>query len=202
MRTSGGRFLLLGGSLEASTLAQQLGQALPPFSRELDALIIPACGKADVSGLFGLTESFTLDTVYWGCDPERIQTTRRLYAAFQQAQIPQRRLAANDLIDLGGAQLAFIFGEESIAALQVNQQNFNAVIDYDPSALSQKNSNSLIVSAEIPKTAAAQLVLLTGALPIAQEDKPTWVNGLILANEYAWVETTTDGTNIWINGVR
>jgi hypothetical protein len=202
LRTGGGRYVLVGGSLEASSLAQQLGAALPPFSRTLDALIIPACGKADVSGLFGLTESFTLGKVYWGCDPERIQTTRRIYTAFQQAQVPQQRLQPANQLDLGGAQLAFAFGKESLAALQIDQADFHALISYDASFSPKDNSIGLLINSTMPPASTAQLTLLTGAPPLEALSIASNADAIMLANNYTWVETSSDGTNIWINGVK
>jgi len=202
LRTGGGRFVLVGGSLGASTLAQQLGTALPPFSRGVDALIIPSCGKADVSGLFGLTQSFTLGKVYWGCDPERIQTTRRIYAAFQQAQVPQQRLQPTDQLDLGGAQLVFTFGEESLAAVQIDQANFHALINYSAAASARDNPTSVFIGPEMPPASAAQLTLLTAALPLEAPNIASNAGAIVLASDYTWVETTFDGYNIWINGVK
>ncbi len=202
LRTGGGSFVLVGGSLEASSLAQQLGAALPPFSRQIDALVIPSCGKADVSGLFGLTESFTLGKVYWGCDPERIQTTRRIYTAFQQAQVPQQRLRPMDLLDLGGAQLAFSFGEESLAALQIDQADFHALISYSAAAFRKNKSISLFISPAMPSDSVAQLTLLTAAMPLEESNIASNAGAIVLASNYTWVESTSDGYNIWINGVK
>jgi len=202
LRTGGGRFVLVGGSLGASTLAQQLGTALPPFSREVDALIIPSCGKADVSGLFGLTESFTLGKVYWGCDPERIQTTRRIYAAFQESQVPQQRLQPTDQLNLGGAQLVFTFGEESLAAVQIDQANFHALINYSAAASARDNPTSVFIGPEMPPASAAQLTLLTAALPLEAPSIASNAGAIVLASDYTWVETASDGYNIWINGVK
>jgi competence protein ComEC len=202
LRTGSGRFVLVGGSLEASTLAQQLGTALPPFSPEVDALVIPACGKADVSGLFGLAESFTLGKVYWGCDPERIQTTRRVYAAFQQAQIPQQRLQSTDQLNLGGAQLAFTFGEESLAAVQIDQANFHALINYSAASSAINKPTSVFIGPEMPPASAAQLTLLTAALPLEAPKIASDAGAIVLTSDYTWVETTSDGYYIWINGVK
>jgi competence protein ComEC len=202
LRTGSGRFVLVGGSLEASSLAQQLGAALPPFSRQIDALVIPSCGKADVSGLFGLTESFTLGKVYWGCDPEHIQTTRRVYTAFQQAQVPQQRLRPTDQLDLGGAQLAFSFGEESLAALQIDQADFHALISYSAAAFQKNKSISLFISPAMPSDSVAQLTLLTAALPLEESNIASNAGAIVLASDYTWVESTSDGYNIWINGVK
>ena len=202
LRTGGGRYVLIGGSLEASSLAEQLGTALPPFNREVDALIIPSCGKADVSGLFGLTQSFTLGKVYWGCDPELIQTTRRIYTAFQQAQVPQQRLQPTDQLDLGSAQLAFTFGEESLAAVQIDQTNFHALIDYSAASSTRDNPTSLLIGPEMPSASAAQLTLLTAALPLEAPNMAPNAGAIVLASDYTWVETISDGYNIWINGVK
>ncbi len=102
-----------GGALPSTSLAEQLGRALPPFQRELDALVIPACGRDDVQGLFGLNESVCIGAVYWACNPERLQTTRRLYAAFQEAGITQRRLQAEDSLLLDpGASIGFELGQD------------------------------------------------------------------------------------------
>jgi hypothetical protein len=56
------------------------------------------------------------------------------------------------------------------------------------------------VSEELPPSASAQIVLLTGALP--SEEENTSSSAMILARDYTWVETATDGTDIWINGVK
>ena len=140
--------------------------------------------------------------LFRSCDPERIQTTRRIYAAFQQAQVPQQRLQPTDQLDLGGAQLVFTFGEESLAAVQIDQANFHALINYSAAASARDNPTSVFIGPEMPPASAAQLTLLTAALPLEAPNIASNAGAIVLASDYTWVETTSDGYNIWINGLK
>jgi len=46
------------------------------------------------------------------------------------------------------------------------------------------------------------LTLLTAALPLEAPNIASNAGAIVLASDYTWVETTFDGYNIWINGVK
>ncbi len=90
----GGGTILINGAKSPGNLADDLIEALPPFSHYLNAIIIPLCKQDEVKGLMDLDARLAIGTVYWGCDYQRIQTTQRLYNSFEAAHI--RQIAIND----------------------------------------------------------------------------------------------------------
>ena len=201
VRGPGGRYLLVGGALPSSSMAEQLGRALPPFQRELDALIIPACGRDDVQGLFGLSESIRIETVYWACDPERLQTTRRLYAAFQSAGVLQRRLQQEDVLLLGeGASVGFALGEDSLRALRVRSGDFLALIQYEASASLEQAS--LWVGAFTDQMPEASAHLAVGPRPLTDPAQSPSSSTITALADYRWVEALSDGKEFRIVAVK
>ena len=201
VRGPGGRYLLVGGALPSSSMAEQLGRALPPFQRELDALIIPACGRDDVQGLFGLSESIRIETVYWACDPERLQTTRRLYAAFQSAGVLQRRLQAEDSLLLDpGASIGFELGEDSLKGLRLQSGDFSALIQYE--ALTNLEPASLWISTFAQDLPEGQVRLAVGPRPLTDSTQSPESSPIIMLADYRWVEAITDGRELRIVAVK
>ena len=201
VRSAAGRYLLVGASLPSASLAQQLGSALPPIQRELDALIIPSCGRDDVQGLFGLSESFRVNAVYWACDPERLQTTRRLYAEFQSEGIPQSRLQPEDQMILGGgASLGFSLGEDSLKTLRLHSGDFSGLIQYEASA--SVETASLWLGPFAPEMPAAQARLAVGPRPLAYPAQSPENNALIPLTDWTWVEVVTDGQKLHLVAVK
>jgi hypothetical protein len=201
VRSAGGRYLLVGGALPSTSLAEQLGRALPPFQRELDGLVIPACGRDDVQGLFGLNESVRIGAVYWACNPERLQTTRRLYAAFQEAGITQRRLQAEDSLLLDpGASIGFELGEDSLKGLRLQSGDFSALIQYEAAA-SQEPASLWIgtFAADMPE---GQVRLAVGPRPLTNPARDPESRSLIALVDWTWVEAITDGRELRIVAVK
>lgn len=201
VRGAEGRYLLVGGSLSSSSLAEQLGSALPPFQRELDALIIPACGRDDVQGLFGLSESIRIGVVYWACNPERLQTTRRLFAAFQGAGIPQRRLQKEDSLLLGGsASVGFALGEDSLKALRLQNGSFSALIQYEAFTIAEPAS--LWIGAFTQGVPEGPVRLAVGPRPLTDSARSPENSSLIALTDWTWVEAITDGQELRLVAVK
>ena len=116
--------------------------------------------------------------------------------------MPQQRLQSIDQLNLGGAQLAFTFGEESLAAVQIDQANFHALINYSAASSAIDKPTSVFIGPEMPPASAAQLTLLTAALPLEASKIASNAGAIVLTSGYTWVETTSDGYYIWINGVK
>ena len=201
VRSPGGRCLLAGGNLPASELAEQLGTALSPFQRELDALLIPACGRDDVRGLFGLSESVRIREVYWACDPDRLQATRRLAAAFQEAGIPQRRLQVEDnLLMGGGSSLGFILAENSLKALRLRSGDFSALVQYE--AFTSHEPASLWVGSFVQELPGSRVLLAVGPRPLADSARETENKALIAVADWTWVEVITNGQELRVVAVK
>ncbi|MFZ3151059.1 MAG: ComEC/Rec2 family competence protein [Anaerolineaceae bacterium] len=205
-----GRYMLVGGSLPSASLAEQLGKFLPPFTRELDLVVIPACGKADVSGLFGLAGQFRIGQVLWACDPERIQTTERLYQSFQKEQVLQRRLVPGMSLDLGGGgQAYFTFSEEDLASIQLTQGDFHAQVVFDDSQINAGENLTVLITASqsreaetIGKTAKPQVTILTSIPKLEQAAQFASSYFPVRAGDYRWVEVSSDGRQFWLSGKR
>jgi len=201
LRGASGRYLLIGGALSAASLAEQTGTALPPFQRELDALIIPVCGRDAVQGLFGISEQLRIGAVYWACDPNRLQTTHRLYAAFQSAGIPQRRLQPEDALLLDeGAQVSFELGTDALAALRVKRGGFSALIEYE--AAVSREPTSLWVGSFGTEMPSSQVQLAVGPRPLSAADQQSETGGLIPVSDWTWVEIVTNGKEMRIVAVK
>ncbi|MFZ3071601.1 MAG: hypothetical protein WA110_10850, partial [Anaerolineaceae bacterium] len=210
-RSAEGRYLLIGGSMAPTSLADQVGKTLPPFTRELDFLVIPACGKADVSGLFGLSDEFRIGQVLWACDPERIQTTRRLYQSFQEAQVPQRRLTSADALMLGtNAEAQFNLSEDHLAAMLISQDDFHAQVLFENTAgASEKHLELLILpgaAASEPASAStalqAQIAIFTSHVPEGLPNRLSTHYLPVQAADYTWTEASSDGRQIWLNRLK
>lgn len=205
-----GRYMLVGGSLPSASLAEQLGKFLPPFTRELDLVVIPTCGKADVSGLFGLAGQFRIGQVLWACDPERIQTTRRLYESFQKEQVLQRRLVPGMSLDLGGGgQAYFTFAEEDLASMQLTQGDFYAQVVFDDSQINAGENLTVLITGSqsgaaetIGKTAKSQVTILTSFPKLEQTAQIASGYFPVRAGDYRWVEVASDGRQFWLSGKR
>jgi len=201
LRGASGRYLLVGGSLPAASLAEQLGNALPPFQREIDALVIPVCGRDAVQGLYGINESVRIEVVYWACDPDRLQTTRRLYASFQTSGILQRRLQPDDALLFGdGALVSFELGADSLSSLRVQSGLYSALIQYK--ADSSPEPVSLWVGAYGAEMPGAQVHLALGTRPLSGDLPVSPSSGLISVADYTWVEVVTDGQGMRLVAVK
>lgn len=120
VKSPGGRFALINGTVEASSLWEPLGKFLPFGHRQLDILVIPSCKLDDVSGSVGLTERVKIAQVMWADDPEPILTTRQLYRSFAGAGIPQTGFEVGEQFDLGeGALITMVTAKDNSAVLDL-----------------------------------------------------------------------------------
>lgn len=96
-----GGTILINGAKSPGNLADDLIEALPPFSHYLNAIVIPLCKQDEVKGLMNLDSRLAIDTVYWACDYQRIQTTQRLYDSFEAAHIRQITIKDDEYLMIG-----------------------------------------------------------------------------------------------------
>jgi competence protein ComEC len=187
--TPGGRHVFMGGSGSANGLGVSLSQALPITHQELDWLVIPRCGRSDVSALFSLPDQFKVRQVLWLCDWERIQTTKALYARFSQLGLSQRKALAEDALLLAPGVL-LSFGQEGglIESVQLKAVNFLMTFAEDNS---EREAAILLTP--------GQLILRNTACTYACPELTSDITPYYLP-EYSWLEIQTDGKNLFFNG--
>lgn len=216
VETPGGRFMLVNGAIEPSSLRAQLSNLMPLTFRKLDSLVIPSCKKDDVIGLVDLEDRISLQQVIWACDPERIQTTRQLYQSFSSAGVDQAHMSPGDRLDLGnGAFLTLQTAQDNNALLSIIWQDFSARLVIGDSTIfktgNQSNANLLILPFK-----SGELLTANG-YPAAQV---TWLavdpqNAALINNQprvapaplcptclatdrYGWLRAKTDGQQLWL----
>jgi len=111
-------------------LSEQIESLLPPFKRELEVVIIPACRQDQLSGLFGLTRQVKVGQVLWGCDPEERQISKRLWSSFAAEGIPQARLIGDVLLDFQPGSLSFVMADVEVTSTGPGARRLYRVGDF------------------------------------------------------------------------
>lgn len=189
--TPAGRYLFLGGSGSANGIGASLSQALPVTHQELDWLIIPRCGRDDVSALFSLPDQVRVGQVLWLCDWERIQTTKALFARFSQLGLIQRKALPED-----GLELA----PEILLRFEMNGEILENVI-LDGINFSMNFAEQSSTSEAAIRLTSEQLILnntaCTGICPsVAAIIAPYNLS------DYAWLEIQADEKSLFLSGKR
>lgn len=216
VESPGGRFLLINGAANASTLHEHLGKFLPFGYRQLDMLVIPSCKLDDVSGLVGLTGRVKVSQVVWACDPERIQTTRQLYRTFTDANIPQTNFAVGDQLDLGnGVMITLVTSVDNKAVLNLVWEDFSASLVVGEAAPSTAIDGRLaslwilpgdLKEPTIPAFTSSPLVAWLAvdpdSLPLSGDPEILEaLKGIIplRSDQAGWLRLTTDGRKAWFS---
>lgn len=189
--TASGRHLFLGGSGSANGLSASLSQALPVTHQELDWLIIPRCGRSDVSALFNLPDQVKVRQVLWLCDWERIQTTKTLFSSFSEQGLNQRRALPEDALLLAPELLlSFNLDEDNLESVHVDGVNFTM-------PFTEKTPSSEAAILLTPD----QLILNNTACSGICPSVPKNIASYHLA-DYTWLEIQSDGNSIFLSGSR
>ena len=187
--TPSGRHVLLGGSGSANALSASLSQALPLTHQELDWLVIPRCGRSDVSALFSLPEQLRVRQVLWLCDWERIQTTKTLFARFSQLGLSQRKALEEDALLLGPElRLDFELIGGLLSSVHIEAVNFSMLFEKDSSS----PEAGLLLT---PSQLLFSNVGCTGTCPAMEPNIAPYTLG-----DYAWLEIQSDGNSLFLSG--
>ncbi len=182
IQTPGGRSVLVNAATRPSSLREELSRFLPFGNHALDAVIIPSCKRADVTGLIDLSDHIPIESVYWACDPERIQTTRSLYQSFTQAGIKQQGVFTGDVLDLGeGAFLTILDISIDTQQISVSWQQFSTLLVM---------GSAEHFSAEDMLT--YNLWVLPNDIPLPQATP-----ALLYTRSDGWTKVQSDGTRVW-----
>jgi len=194
VRNPAGHYILVNGEAEPSILSEQIESLLPPFKRELEVVIIPACRQDQLSGLFGLTRQVKVGQVLWGCDPEERQISKRLWSSFAAEGIAQARLNSDELLDFQPGSLSFVMADEKLQALVLKQAGFTGWVIFEDSG-EPVPAASLVVQHWQEELAEpeAQVWVLTGDGEREKAGNALWVD------DYRWLRVETDGREQWLS---
>jgi competence protein ComEC len=216
LQTPGGRYVLMNGSIRASTLHQTLGNKLPFGNQQLDVLVIPLCRKSDVTALINLHEYVDIDRVVWACDPNSIQTTKNLFRSFQESKITQVILASNDWLDLGaGSKLTLKEGGKDASLFSLIWEEYEALLafgDLQKINSTPPSSSTVFVLPGIIdplkkngyQNISTQLVLMTinhDSLPLNENKFIVSFNkdtSLLRTDILGTIKVSTDGNKMWV----
>jgi len=162
---------------------------LPLTHQELDWLIIPRCGRSDVSALFSLPEQIKVRQVLWLCDWEGIQTTQTLFNRFSQLGLSQRKALEEDALLLGpGLLLDFGLNGDMLESVHIEAVNFSILFEKDGSV---SDAGMLLTPDQLILNNAG----CTGTCPALASSVAPYK----LA-DYAWLEIQSDGKSLFLNG--
>ena len=186
VQSPSGRSVLINASTDARRLSEHLSRLLPFGTSELDVVIIPSCKRDDVIGLIGLNDHVNISQVYWVCEPDRIQTTKLLYQAFESAGVDQRGLFVDDYLDLGeGASLKLLESSDDSKQFSVIWKGFSALLLVGDTAHLDQPENMLPNLWVLPN----QPVKLNEIIPPGA--------ALVHPDHAGWFKVQTDGLQLW-----
>jgi hypothetical protein len=203
VQSPAGNYTLLNGGKNADELSSALGRWLSPTDSRLDALILSR-QKMDVfQGLPDTLARYPADMAVW-CDPiSDTSTANRLSGSLDEQNTPVTVLLPGTTLDVGSAQLNVLASNDSGCALLLTHGNLRALIpngvpltDLPPDALA--GANLLLLSADDLKSQPLSALKSLSAPVLYAGDAalPGWVD----ITPYAWVEITSDGAQMWIEG--
>lgn len=207
LRTPGGRQILLGSAPHANTLAGALGREAGPFSRQLDAVILPFQRAALLGGLPAAVERLPCASLYWAVEPPASRTAARLHQTLSLTRTPQQRLAAGDRLQMDRDLILQVLqtdGER--AALLIEYRNARLLMPngFGPAALRSSSppvdGATLLLGSLDQKTAPLEdWRLLNPALILLQSGQDGG-DGTISTARYGRLEWISDGQAVWLRG--
>ena len=223
IKTPSGQFVLVNGGESPSALADQLGRRIPPFSRDLDYLVVASTQENQVAALPRVLEQYRPKAVLWAGNPEASFSSLRLSEWLTASSIPRGEAITGTVFDLGdGAQLRILAVSARGAILSVEMGSFKVVlpigVDFD-SLKGLKNGKDLgpmtaLLLSESgygpsnPTEWLANLKPDMVVLSVAAGDpdglpSPELVKALENANltrtdVNGWIDLASDGQQVWI----
>jgi competence protein ComEC len=223
IKTPGGRFVLVNGGESPSTLADQLGRRIPPFSRGLDYLVVASTQENQVAALPRTLAQYRPKAALWAGNPQASFSSQLLAEWLSNNRVPIRTAETGDELDLGGgAKLRILAVSPRGAVVSVEMGNFKAVlpigVDFD--SLTALNNgrrlgpvNALLLAesgyapANPPEWLAnlsPQVTILSVAagdpngLPSPELLSELKKFNLTRTDANGWVDLASDGQSFWI----
>jgi len=217
--TPDGRSLLIDGGPSTVDLADALGRRLPPWNRELDAVILAGTRPEQLQGLVDITERFQIHQVLhptrmWG------NLSKALLEEFQQEGIPVHTLDEELCIQRGSFLIEIVSSGQHGAAVLLSYDAFQLLM------LPGITPGEAETLSGIPRLADMTAVLLADSgydatnpdcllehlhphiaiisTQAAASNSPFHTGSAALGpnglrtDELGWIELITDGQRLWV----
>jgi competence protein ComEC len=222
IQTPAGKAVLIGGGSSPSHLQQILGEMLPPGGHQLEAVMIGSPARDDLNGLTGGLKQGYPEMVIWAGDPDINQTSAAVYGLFYDAGVSIFPMQSGQQLDLGDEiELRVLWVGERGSILWLSWGNFSALLPIgkvDDSRLSLPEDPDVLLINEDMKIDEFPLdqikVWSPKVILFTLEDSDLTLQGeheiitiledypILNTVAYQWVQVSTDGEQLWVNGVR
>lgn len=129
IKTPDGRFVLINGGPSPSRLVNQIGRQIPPFRRQLDALIIAAPQENQVAALPRILDQYPPQAAFWAGNRQASYSARLLDEWLTKNAVPITEPGPGDVLDLGGGAVLRVFSVSPRGAvLGVEWGNFKVIL--------------------------------------------------------------------------
>jgi competence protein ComEC len=98
--TPQGKQILIGGSSSPSGLLSAIGQQLPFWDRDIDLLIVPRTNAAELNGLLGVLDRYSVQQIVSVAVPSSNRSGRDWQAALSQLRLTSVPISTTPTIDL------------------------------------------------------------------------------------------------------
>ena len=205
-----GGSVLVNGGARANQLSDALGRRLPLGQRTLDGLVLAPGSAASLEGLPETIQRFPAQALYVGADLSRWQAGRRLVSQFSADSLPVHDLAAGELIAWGPeTRLHILAVTPQGTAFLIEQGAFRMLVAGGVSlrTLQWQAADKiagvgviLLTPADLETQSPLDWMSLQPAAVIVSEPlpglprDPAWMS----LKAHAWLELTTDGSQLWV----
>jgi competence protein ComEC len=127
--TPSGRNVLINGGESPSTLVNQLGRRIPPFSRGLEMLVVASTQENQVAALPRTLEQYRPKSVLWAGNIQASFSSKRLKEYLTGALIPVEFAEAGQEINLGDDVILRVLAVSARGAiLSLEMGNFKTIL--------------------------------------------------------------------------
>jgi competence protein ComEC len=211
IRTPSGNTVLLGGGSSGTEVASMIARYLPIGRRSLDLVILDGMKTAPLIGLETLMNGFTVSSVLTG-ETGDTRTSKDLLAWVDAARIPRSTLQEGQgmVID-EDVILEPVQRNKEGYLYRLKMENLDVLITMGTFTRSFSNSLQsppfdllILGSGKVEENALTSLrnsTIAVGSRPLVPDFGNTpaqWINW----NEYSWIDFSSDGQRLWVEGAR
>jgi competence protein ComEC len=224
IRSPEGRYLLINAGSQSTTLADALGEYLPPGNRELDTVFLPVSDKQAIRALRHGVSGISIDTLVWLGDSSGMATARDLENNIDIHTSNTTGYRQNLIYRLSaGASLTFHPLQNDGGLFTLQWGDFRMLI---PVEIDDATWLETVLSEDDPCCYTALLLAGNGSLEFnppallrrlnptiilitsdpghtSETSLPETQTGILLTTDRnGWVHIMTDGNQLWVETAR
>jgi competence protein ComEC len=224
IRSPEGRYLLINAGSQSTTLANALGEYLPPGNRELDIVFLPVSDKQAIRALRHGVSGISIDTLVWLGDPSGMATARDLENNIDIRTTNITDNKENLVYRLSpGASLTFHPLQNTGGFFTLQWEDFRMLVPlevddttwletvlsedtpccYTALLLADNGGFEFNPPAQIRRLNPALILITSNPGQINEISLSESQNGILLTTERnGWVHIMTDGSQLWVETAR